>query len=168
MVVQGSRKKRNRPLSDHCQPRRCQWRSCGRCTCLAFPHQRRCSDPLHNTSANSFKSRNNVPIGLSHDDFHIAFLSAPSSALFNWCCLQVGFSAQGDHTPFPSVRLRYTALAHLYALSTLLGAPIKDILVPTGYTVFSRFGGHNQNRSERVKLARERREDEKHNRETNR
>ena len=56
---------------------------------------------------------------------------------------------------------------NLYALSTLLGAPIKDILVPTGYTVYSHFGGHNQNRSERVKLARERREDEKHNRETN-
>ena len=52
---------------------------------------------------------------------------------------------------------------NLYALSTLLGAPIKDILVPTGYTVFSRFGGHNQNRSERVKLARKRREDKKHN-----
>ena len=57
---------------------------------------------------------------------------------------------------------------NLYALSTLLGAPIKDILVPTGYTVFSRFGGHNQNRSERVKLAREQREDEKHYREMNR
>ena len=57
---------------------------------------------------------------------------------------------------------------NLYALSSLLDAPIKDILVPTGYTVYSRFGGHNQNRSERVKLARERREDEKHNRETNR
>ena len=52
---------------------------------------------------------------------------------------------------------------NLYALSTLLGAPIKDILVPTGYTVFSRFGGHNQNRSERVKLARKRREDKKQN-----
>ena len=52
---------------------------------------------------------------------------------------------------------------NLYALSTLLGEPIKDILVPTGYTVFSRFGGHNQNRSERVKLARKRREDKKHN-----
>ena len=52
---------------------------------------------------------------------------------------------------------------NLYALSTLLGASIKDILVPTGYTVFSRFGGHNQNRSERVKLARKRREDKKHN-----
>ena len=52
---------------------------------------------------------------------------------------------------------------NLYALSTLLGAPIKDILVPTGYTVFSRFGGHNQNRSERVKLARKRSEDKKHN-----
>ena len=52
---------------------------------------------------------------------------------------------------------------NLYALSTLLGAPIKDILVPTGYTVFSRFGGHNQNRSERVKLARKRRKDKKHN-----
>ena len=57
---------------------------------------------------------------------------------------------------------------NLYALSSLLGAPIKDILVPTGYTVYSLFGGHNQNRSERVKLAQERREDEKHNRETNR
>ena len=52
---------------------------------------------------------------------------------------------------------------NLYALSTLLGEPIKDILVPTGYTVFSRFGGHNQNRSERVKLAQEQREDKKHN-----
>ena len=52
---------------------------------------------------------------------------------------------------------------NLYALSTLLGEPIKDILVPTGYTVFSRFGGPNQNRSERVKLARKRREDKKHN-----
>ena len=57
---------------------------------------------------------------------------------------------------------------NLYALSTLLGAPIKDILVPTGYTVFSRFGGHNQNRSERVKLARKRREDKKHNHGTDR
>ena len=57
---------------------------------------------------------------------------------------------------------------NLYALSSLLGTPIKDILVPTGYTVYSRFGGHNQNRSERVKLARERREDKKHNRGTNR
>ena len=56
---------------------------------------------------------------------------------------------------------------NLYALSSLLGAPIKEILVPASYTVYSRFGGHNQNRSERVKLARERREDEKHNRETN-
>ena len=53
---------------------------------------------------------------------------------------------------------------NLYALSTLLGEPIKDILVPTGYTVFSRFGGHNQNRSERVKLARKRREDKKQDR----
>ena len=52
---------------------------------------------------------------------------------------------------------------NLYALSTLLGAPIKDILVPTSYTVYSQFGGHNQNRSERVKLARKRREDKKHN-----
>ena len=52
---------------------------------------------------------------------------------------------------------------NLYALSTLLGAPIKDILVPTGYTVFSRFGGHNQNRKERVKLARMQSEDKKHN-----
>lgn len=57
---------------------------------------------------------------------------------------------------------------NLYALSSLLGAPIKDILVPTSYTVYSRFGGHNQNRSERVKLARERREEEKNNRETER
>ena len=53
---------------------------------------------------------------------------------------------------------------NLYALSTLLGEPIKDILVPTGYTVFSRFGGHNQNRSERVKLARKRREEKKQDR----
>ena len=53
---------------------------------------------------------------------------------------------------------------NLHALSTLLGEPIKDILVPTGYTVFSRFGGHNQNRKERVKLARERREEKKQDR----
>ena len=57
---------------------------------------------------------------------------------------------------------------NLYALSSLLGEPIKNILVPTSYTVYSHFGGHNQNRKERVKLAREWREDEKHNRETNR
>lgn len=57
---------------------------------------------------------------------------------------------------------------NLYALSSLLCAPIKEILVPASYTVYSRFGGHNQNRSERVKLARERREDEKHNHGANR
>ena len=43
---------------------------------------------------------------------------------------------------------------NLYALSTLFGVPIKDILMPTSYTVYSRFGGHNQNRSERIILAR--------------
>jgi transcriptional regulator with XRE-family HTH domain len=53
---------------------------------------------------------------------------------------------------------------NLYALSTLLGEPMKNILVPTGYTVYSRFGGHNQNRKERVKLAQKRREDEKQDR----
>ena len=53
---------------------------------------------------------------------------------------------------------------NLYALSSLLGTPIKEILVPASYTVYSRFGGHNQNRRERVKLARDRRENEKHNR----
>ena len=53
---------------------------------------------------------------------------------------------------------------NLYALSTLLGAPIKDILVPTSYTVYSHFGGHNQNRSERVKLALKRREEKKQDR----
>ena len=42
---------------------------------------------------------------------------------------------------------------NLYALSSLLGAPIEDILVPTGYTVYSQFGGHNQKRKERIKLA---------------
>ena len=42
---------------------------------------------------------------------------------------------------------------NLYALSSLLGEPLKSILVPTSYTVYSRFRGHNQNRSERVKLA---------------
>ena len=42
---------------------------------------------------------------------------------------------------------------NLYALSTLLGEPMKNILVPTSYTVYSHFGGHNQNRKERVKLA---------------
>jgi transcriptional regulator with XRE-family HTH domain len=52
---------------------------------------------------------------------------------------------------------------NLYALSSLLGEPMKNILVPTSYTVYSHFGGHNQNRKERVKLARERREDKKHN-----
>ena len=54
--------------------------------------------PLHNACADAFKSRNDVPIGLTHDDFHIVFLSALSVALFNWCCLQAGFSAHGDHT----------------------------------------------------------------------
>ena len=53
---------------------------------------------------------------------------------------------------------------NLYALSTLLGEPMKNILVPTSYTVYSRFGGHNQNRKERVKLAQKRREDEKQDR----
>ena len=53
---------------------------------------------------------------------------------------------------------------NLYALSTLLGAPMKNILVPTSYTVYSHFGGHIQNRKERVKLARERREEKKQDR----
>ena len=57
---------------------------------------------------------------------------------------------------------------NLYALSTLLGAPIKDILVPTSYTVYSQFGGHNLNRKERVKLARMQSEDKKHNHGTDR
>ena len=57
---------------------------------------------------------------------------------------------------------------NLYALSSLLGAPIKEILVPTGYTVYSHFGGHNQNRKERVKLARMQSEDKKHNHGTDR
>ena len=42
---------------------------------------------------------------------------------------------------------------NLYALSSLLGEPMKNILVPTSYTVYSRFRGHNQNRKERVRLA---------------
>ena len=42
---------------------------------------------------------------------------------------------------------------NLYALSSLLGEPMKNILVPTSYTGYSHFGGHNQNRKERVKLA---------------
>jgi transcriptional regulator with XRE-family HTH domain len=42
---------------------------------------------------------------------------------------------------------------NLSALSSLLGEPMKNILVPTSYTVYSHFGGHNQNRKERVKLA---------------
>ena len=53
---------------------------------------------------------------------------------------------------------------NLYALSSLLGEPMKSILVPTSYTVYSRFGGHDQNRKERVKLARERREENKQDR----
>ena len=53
---------------------------------------------------------------------------------------------------------------NLYALSSLLGEPMKNILVPTSYTVYSHFGGHNQNRKERVKLARERREEKKQDR----
>lgn len=53
---------------------------------------------------------------------------------------------------------------NLYALSSLLGEPMKNILVPTSYTVYSRFRGHNQNRKERVKLARERREEKKQDR----
>lgn len=50
---------------------------------------------------------------------------------------------------------------NLYALSKILGTPIKGILVPASYTVYSRFGGHNQNRAERMKLARMQREDER-------
>jgi transcriptional regulator with XRE-family HTH domain len=50
---------------------------------------------------------------------------------------------------------------NLYALSTFLGEPMKSILVPTSYTVYSHFSGHNQNRKERVKLAQEQREVEK-------
>ncbi len=57
---------------------------------------------------------------------------------------------------------------NLYALSSLLGAPIKEILVPTAYTVYSRFGGHNQNRNERVKRARMQREGEKNDHKTDR
>ena len=57
---------------------------------------------------------------------------------------------------------------NLYALSTLLGALIKDILVPTSYTVYSQVGGHNLNRKERVKLARMQSEDKKHNHGTDR
>ena len=38
---------------------------------------------------------------------------------------------------------------------------MKSILVPTSYTVYSHFSGHNQNRKERVKLAQEQREVEK-------
>jgi transcriptional regulator with XRE-family HTH domain len=53
---------------------------------------------------------------------------------------------------------------NLYALSSLLGEPMKNILVPTSYTVYSHIGGHNQNRKERVKLARERREEKKQDR----
>lgn len=53
---------------------------------------------------------------------------------------------------------------NLYALSTFLGEPMKNILVPTSYTVYSHFGGHNQNRKERIKLAQERCEDEKQDR----
>ena len=53
---------------------------------------------------------------------------------------------------------------NLYALSTLLGEPMKNNLVLTSYTVYSHFGGHNQNRKERVKLARERREENKQGR----
>ena len=49
---------------------------------------------------------------------------------------------------------------NLYALSSFLGAPIKAILVPTSYTVYSRFDSHNQNRKERVKLAQLQREDD--------
>ena len=50
---------------------------------------------------------------------------------------------------------------NLYALSTILGTPIKGILVPASYTVYSRFGGRNQKRAERMKLARMQREDER-------
>lgn len=84
--------------------------------------------------------------GYSVQDVQEYFGFEQSQAIYKW--------QRGETLP---------TVDNLYALSTLLGAPIKDILVPTGYTVFSRFGGNNQNRSERVKLARKRREDKKHN-----
>ena len=84
--------------------------------------------------------------GYSVQDVQLYFGFDQPQAIYSW--------QRGETLP---------TVDNLYALSTLLGAPIKDILVPTGYTVFSRFGGHNQNRSERVKLARKRREDKKHN-----
>ena len=89
--------------------------------------------------------------GYSVQDVQLYFGFDQPQAIYKW--------QRGETLP---------SVDNLYALSSLLGEPLKNILVPTSYTVYSHFGGHNQNRKERVKLAREWREDEKHNRETNR
>ena len=75
--------------------------------------------------------------GYSVQDVQLYFGFDQPQAVYRW--------QQGETLP---------SVDNLYALSVLFGAAMKEILVPTGYTVYSRFGGHNQNRSERVKLAR--------------
>ena len=74
--------------------------------------------------------------GLSVTDLQDYFGFDQPQAIYKW--------ERGETLP---------SVDNLYALSSLLGEPMKNILVPTSYTVYSRFGGHNQNRSERVRLA---------------
>ena len=116
--------------------------------------------------------KNTGNAGWSYLVFPVIDMAATGSVI-KALCEQNGYSVQDvqEYFGFDQPQAIYKwqrgetlpTVDNLYALSTLLGAPIKDILVPTSYTVYSQFGGHNQNRSERVKLARKRREDKKHN-----
>ena len=85
--------------------------------------------------------------GYSVQDVQLYFGFDQPQAIYRW--------QRGETLP---------SVDNLYVLSSLLGEPMKNILVPTSYTVYSRFGGHNQNRKERVKLAREWREEKKQDR----
>lgn len=85
--------------------------------------------------------------GYSVQDVQLYFGFDQPQAIYSW--------QRGETLP---------TVDNLYALSTLLGEPMKNILVPTSYTIYSHFGGHNQNRKERVKLAQERREGKKQDR----
>ena len=74
--------------------------------------------------------------GYSVQDVQLYFGFDQPQAIYRW--------QRGETLP---------SVDNLYALSSLLGEPMKNTLVPTSYTVYSHFGGHDQNRKERVKLA---------------
>ena len=74
--------------------------------------------------------------GYSVQDVQLYFGFDQPQAIYRW--------QRGETLP---------SVDNLYALSSLLGEPMRNILVPTSYTVYSQFRGNNQNRSERVKLA---------------